>query len=125
MSMFPGYYAIRADQDAADAAARGSVSSRRAAEAATNVRELESRLDNLLLTCMAMWSLLKEKTDLTQEELLARVEKLDLADGVADGKLQTAPVECPQCGRTMAKRHKSCMYCGAKKLNASAFDGSL
>ena len=77
-----------------------------------NVADFESRLDRLTLVCMAMWSLLKEKTNLTDEELLKRVEEIDLADGKLDGRVSAQVITCPQCNRQMSTRTNRCFYCG-------------
>jgi ribosomal protein S27AE len=98
---------------------------RRAADdARSRVREYESRLDRLTLVCAAMWSLLQEKTGLTEAELLKKVEEIDLSDGVKDGKVRKQAMQCPRCQRTMSSRHARCLYCGAEKLDYVAFDGA-
>ena len=100
-----------------DAAARS-----RAAAANQNAALLEDRIDRLSLVCMAMWSLLQDKTNLTEEDLMARVKALDLMDGVEDGKATRTVSKCTKCNRVMAARHQRCLYCGAEKLTTSAFD---
>jgi ribosomal protein S27AE len=91
----------------------------------TRLRELENRLDKLMLVCLAMWELLMEKGGLSEEELAEKVEEIDLRDGVGDGKITRKVAECPQCGRVMSPRHSRCLYCGAEKLNVTAFDKLL
>ena len=88
-----------------------------------DVRELADRVDELALTCAAMWSLLEEKTSLTNEDLLAKIRETDLKDGVADGKMTRTVKQCPSCGRTMSERHKRCLYCGAVELKTTPFEG--
>ena len=90
--------------------------------AARDVVFLEDRLERLSLVCMAMWSLIQDKTDLKEEDLLARVNTIDLMDGQADGKAQVHVVKCVKCQRTMNRRHLKCLYCGANKAAGSAFD---
>jgi len=104
---------------ASAAAARGTS---KAAQAERRVRELEDELGKLTLVCMAMWSLLKERIGLSEEELMERVKELDLQDGRADGKVSHSVLECPRCGRAMSSRHKRCLYCGEEKLTGSAFE---
>ena len=122
MTMFPlsyGMPAVRAAETTAKAARS------RAGDAATSAHKAEQRLDQLTLVCMAMWSLLREKTGLSEEDLMARVKLIDLADGQEDGKVRTQVVQCPSCNRTMSRRHDNCIYCGAAKPNATAFDGAM
>ncbi|MEM1353553.1 MAG: hypothetical protein AAGC44_07410 [Planctomycetota bacterium] len=83
---------------------------------------LEERLDRLSLINMAMWSLLRDKTHLSEQDLLDRVKLIDLLDGKEDGKATRTVSKCTACGRPMHPRHKKCIYCGNEKLIESAFD---
>lgn len=76
------------------------------------LKRAEQRMDRLALVCMAMWTLLSERTGITEEDLHNRVREIDLADGSLDGKVRVQPQACPQCKRTLSKRHLRCMYCG-------------
>ena len=80
------------------------------------------RLDRLALITEALWALLKEHTDLTDEELLDHVRAVDLSDGVLDGKVRRGALPCPGCGRTLSKRNVQCLYCGAE-VAQGPFDG--
>ena len=110
--------------------AGGEISARIQAEAAgsgrraqRDVQYLEDRFERLSLVCMAMWSLLQDKTDLTEQDLLDRVQTIDLMDGIADAKAKkTGVVKCTKCDRPMSERHLRCIYCGADKPAGSAFD---
>ena len=105
------------------AVAGDAVRARTAAETAQrDASQLEDRLERLSLVCMAMWSLIQDKTRVTEQELLDRVKTLDLMDGVADGKATRTVSKCPECSRIMSPRHQRCLYCGAGKLVESAFD---
>jgi len=93
-----------------------------ATRARIDVRELADRIDKLALVCNAMWTLIQDKTDLTEQDLFDRVEQLDLRDGVLDGKVTKTVRVCANCGRKMSARHNKCLYCGAPKASESAFD---
>jgi hypothetical protein len=127
MAMFPLIYgaAIRGAVDANAANTTAKSARSKAGDAASSARQLEQRLEQLTLACMAMWSLLREKTNLTEEDLMQRVKQIDLADGQEDGKVRTQTVQCPQCNRTMSRRHDKCIYCGSAKPSATAFDGAM
>jgi len=107
-----------AQADAARATSRAGTADR-------NVEALIDRLDKLTLVNMAVWSLVREQLELTEEQLAERVREIDLADGVEDGKVTPQVAKCPQCGRVMSPRHKKCIYCGAAKLNITAFDKTM
>ena len=100
-------------------AARASAGARRAEQAASDVEE---RLDKLTLICMAMWEMLRDNTKFTEADLLAKVQEIDLRDGVPDGKITPTVSKCPKCSRTMSPRHQTCLYCGHDKLIDSVFE---
>jgi len=105
-------------QDSANHAAR------KATDFQERVRFLEDRLDRMLLQNMAMWSLLRDSMGLTDQDLLNRVQEIDLQDGVADGKVtRTSPTTCPRCQRAFSPRHRRCLYCGQEAALKTPFDG--
>ncbi len=74
--------------------------------------ENEARLDRLVLATEAMWTLLRDKLGVTEEDLLNRINEIDLSDGQLDGKVRKPAVACPSCSRTISPRFPKCMYCG-------------
>lgn len=105
------------------AGATGAAAAQSAANRAKqDVGQLEDRVDRLSLVCMAMWSLLRDKTNLTEQDLMDRVKLIDLLDGVEDGKATKTVSQCTACNRPMNPRHQKCIYCGNEKLVQSAFD---
>ena len=96
---------------------------RKATDFQERVRFLEDRLDRMLLQNMAMWSLLRDTMGLTDQDLLNRVQELDLQDGVADGKVtRMNPTTCPRCQRAFSPRHRRCLYCGHEASLKTPFD---
>lgn len=89
---------------------------------ASDLRYLEDRVDRLSLICMAMWSLMQDKTNLTEQDLMDRVKMIDLMDGKEDGKATKTVTQCTKCNRPMNPRHQKCIYCGSEQLVSSAFD---
>ena len=117
----PRSYGREMRRDAeADSAAREAASHAR--EATKAASEVERRLDKLTLISMAMWSFLTEKLQLSEEDLMERVKRLDLMDGELDGRIQRQVAQCPKCNRIMSQRHTRCLYCGAERLKLTAFD---
>ena len=84
-----------------------------AREANDRARDANERLDQLLLVCAAMWELIRERTNLTDDDLTNRVAEMDARDGTADGKITFTPKKCPGCQRTLLGKHRRCLYCGA------------
>jgi ribosomal protein S27AE len=103
------FYAMRM-HDRVSETSRASETKNMEIKQTTN--ELEQKIDKLELICMALWSLLRECSDLTDEDLVKRVEKIDLVDGTLDGKVSQSSVQCPECKRIMSAKHKRCLYCG-------------
>lgn len=81
--------------------------------AESEARGLSERIERLSLVNEALWSLLREKLGLTEEQLADRVREVDLSDGQLDGRVRHPAVPCPKCGRTVSRRRDRCLYCGA------------
>ena len=58
----------------------------------------------------------KEKAGLTDADLEAKVQEIDMRDGRLDGQdlTQTVPLTCRQCGRTILSGQSQCSWCGAQ-----------
>lgn len=97
---------------ATDDAAQAGYASTDARSASSDARYVRVDLQRLELIVQAMWELMKER-GLTDDDLLAKIAQLDLADGQADGKAGTkGAVPCPSCARPNSRRRDFCMYCG-------------
>ena len=88
-----------------------------------NSVDIEATCDQLILLTRAMWELLSVKAGVTEQDLLNKVTEIDLRDGTLDGKIQSKPVACAGCGRSLSPAHSVCIYCGAELTDRSAFDG--
>lgn len=108
--------AVDAERQAMDAKAL-------ARDAQSDLHFARDAIERLVLVNRAMWELLAAKTGCTEQELMKKVEELDLSDGIADGKMKTAPRSCTSCGRPLGRRRAHCLYCGAKDASAGPFVG--
>jgi hypothetical protein len=77
------------------------------------IEDLDERIDEVALILRGMWALL-EDGGVTAEQLRAKIEELDLADGVADGKVTRGPVDCPGCDSKIPTDLSKCQYCGTE-----------
>ncbi len=82
----------------------------------TTVMKLNDRSDRLTIACMAIWSILKEKLQFSEEELFKRMQEIDLKDGKLDGRIRSQVKECTSCKRVMSQSHQKCIWCGGDKL---------
>jgi len=73
---------------------------------------LREKVDSLSLICRAMWSMLRDKYGLSEQELMERLRQIKEADAPA----------CPSCGRIMNRNYNRCLYCGHEGENTSVFD---
>jgi hypothetical protein len=71
------------------------------------------KLERLTLVCAAMWELLRDRSSIPDEDLLAKIREIDLRDGVLDGQRSLDPLGCPRCGRANNRRRQTCLYCEA------------
>ena len=94
------------------AQAEAARSDSKADHAVNAVDRLERRVDRLLLANMALWSMLKELTGFTDDQLAQRVAEIDAADGHEDGRVTPVVKTCGECGQTVSVKHQKCLYCG-------------
>ncbi len=88
----------------------------------SEIEGLRFDVERLLLINEALWSILKEKTDLQDADLIRRIADIDLADGKLDGrKAKSPPRSCPHCQRVLAKHRPRCLFCG-KPVEAAPFE---
>ena len=106
-----GYSAGSATASRAASLARSAA----AADGILHTNRLEDaneRIDELAIIIRAMWALMEEQ-GVTPEQLMAKIEQIDLEDGVADGKITQRPTNCPSCDAKVAAGLSSCQYCGS------------
>jgi hypothetical protein len=81
--------------------------------ATDDIRELEKRFDALSLTCAALWELLRQETRMSDEQLVDKIQEIDLQDGSLDGKVAHDAKQCPKCPQKNHPHRDTCLYCGA------------
>ena len=96
------------------AQADAQAASRAATDARTEIEALRVDVEKIFMITEALWNILKEKHEYSDDDLVRMVQDIDLRDGQLDGKVAKKPnPACPQCGRTLMGRHPICIYCGA------------
>lgn len=84
----------------------------RIVDAKQKCADLEARLNRFQLCNLALFELISEKIGLSAEEVTKRMDEIDLRDGMLDGRVILAPLECPNCKKVIHRRQGRCMYCG-------------
>lgn len=88
------------------------------------LRELaraEERIEKLVLLTHAMWTLLSEKSGISEADLLKRVTDLDGQDGAVDGRISRPPVRCSKCDAVVCRKFNRCLFCGQAYTGDGAF----
>lgn len=88
-------------------------------DAANKSHDLEYALHRMLLINRAMWELMRERLNLTEEELMQKVSDIETRESSQSGN---EPVKCAKCGRVTHQRHGRCIYCGATMEKSDVFD---
>ena len=109
--MFWELYQQRSIHAASSSASRAHS---KADQVANEVELLENKIDALALACQSLWEIVRDTTDVTQDDMIAKMEEIDMRDGVADGRITPQVQACGQCGRKTSRRRPRCIYCGAE-----------
>jgi hypothetical protein len=77
------------------------------------IEDLNERVDKLLMILRAMWALMEEQ-GMTAEQLMAKIEEIDGADGEVDGQVRPEMAVCPNCDSKVAPGLRACQLCGTE-----------
>jgi len=83
---------------------------------------VDDRLDRLVLLCEAMWELVKEETELTDDDLAAKFLERDESDGRRNFRRQRVAQPCSSCEAKVPPTRVRCQFCGESAVLASLFD---
>ena len=81
----------------------------------------ERRIERLALHCQAMWEMLRERAQFTDEEFVNKVLEVDLRDGRTDGRMGVQIADCPNCKQKTNSRRATCVICGVELPRNHAF----
>ena len=84
-----------------------------AKDTAHDLATLERRFDRLALSQAAIWQLVKDRLQLTDEDLRLAIHAADMSQTQAS--IQT----CPTCGRPVGPRANHCVFCGVQPTKTS------
>jgi len=83
--------------------------------------EMEQKIDRLALICRAMFELLQQTAGVSEDQLKAKIQEIDLRDGQADGRMTPQGKRCPKCDAMMSPKFGRCLFCGHQDEAASPF----
>lgn len=86
---------------------------------AQQIDVLRRQIDRMALANQAIWELLRELHGIRDEDMLQRMEQIDLRDGKLDGKLGAQVLNCAGCGRKTNSTRRHCVFCGASTTGHS------
>jgi hypothetical protein len=80
-------------------------------------------VDRLALACQAMWEIMRDRSNLLEQDIEAKMLEIDARDGRLDGKITTQVLKCSSCGSTTNSKRFSCVICGTVIERPSKFEG--
>lgn len=86
------------------------------------VRDLERKCSSMALASQALWELLKQNSNLRDEDIVNKILEIDMRDGRADGKMSRSIVKCSSCGRKSNSTRSQCLYCGSPISKTNVFE---
>lgn len=105
-----------------DAVAKAEGAKEVAVTTGTAISALNSQLETLILANQAMWELLSERAELTETDLINKMNEVDLRDGKLDGKIEKKVVKnCEDCGHKISNQRTVCYWCGSELPKKSPF----
>jgi hypothetical protein len=89
-----------------------------AQKSAKKLDHLQRRVDRAELLLESLYRLVSEKNLVTADEFRLMVARVDLEDGIEDGRIgpdrnRRAP-KCPECKRAVNRKRTHCVFCGAE-----------
>ncbi|MDB5391759.1 MAG: hypothetical protein JWM11_7405 [Planctomycetaceae bacterium] len=90
-------------------------------EAKDEITDLRSEVNRLRMICEGMWTLIKTRLGVADDELANLVNQIDLRDGKLDGKSMKPPQVCTKCSRVVSSRTSLCLYCGTQNPKTALF----
>jgi len=111
--LFSLAYAAQADAAAQQAIQKGAEVGAKVGEVQREIKMLQDNLAKSLMINEALWELIRNRLNLSENDLNEKLYQIDMRDGQLDGRNQrNTTVECPDCHRKVSTRHTACIYCG-------------
>ena len=89
---------------------------------ADDIADMKHNIERLSLACQAMWELLRDRSNVTEQDLETKILEIDARDGQVDGKMATQILTCPACGNATNSKRDSCVICGTRFSRQHKFE---
>lgn len=76
------------------------------------VADLQRKADALTIACQALWEIVRDGLGASEQQLLDKMQEIDLRDGQEDGRTTNSLQNCPHCTRGSNANRRNCLYCG-------------
>ena len=85
---------------------------------------LQMRFERLLKVTEALWSLVVEISDLSEEDLMKKVQQLKIDKQFTSQQqdMNVSVVHCQSCGKVVSRKLFRCQYCGEEYVGKTAFE---
>ena len=84
-----------------------------ARRAQREIERLGHEVRRLYMVTEALWTILKDRIELDDDQLMDLISEIDLRENVRAGVAAESEVlSCPNCGRNLSIRHTTCIFCG-------------
>jgi len=114
-SLFSAGAAAHSHAQSNAAAQAGNRAAREATKTRTELESVQFDVEKVLMITEALWTILKEQLGYEDEELMKRIQEIDMRDGKLDGKVKATPnSSCPECQRVLIGKLPKCLYCGTE-----------
>jgi hypothetical protein len=123
MDLIDLFWNLRQQQQIRSAAIDVAVASSQTKAHELSLADLNDRFNRLSLVTQALSELLAERAHVGDADLLAKINEIDMRDGVRDGRAIAPARSCPKCGHSTAGPRTTCLYCGASLGGPKPFDG--
>jgi len=80
-------------------------------------------IEKLYLIVEALWAIIKQTANLSDDDFNELIRQIDLQDGKLDSRNSSnAEIhKCSNCGRTILRGQTKCTYCGEEMVGTSLF----
>ena len=85
------------------------------------IDDLQRKADGLTIACQALWEIVRDRLSVNDNDILAKMQEVDLRDGRADNKIDLTVLKCPSCQRNSNSKRRACIYCGSDLPVAHVF----